>query len=218
MSEPITYRIYKNPIVSSLLKKRREHRFKKILSLVKTNPGMKILDVGCGRNGRSFHDYLDFNCSVLGIDLLEPDQVEISSPSFSYRKQDARNMSDFGDNEFDLVVSIGMMEHICNMSDLKQMAQEIHRVGRQYVIGVPWRYTLIEPHFKVPFFQLMPTELQNGLVKLLNLEELREAVRRDPLFIQNHYMWPTTEQWVSIWPESVAHIERFESCFLVKTA
>ena len=43
------------------------------------------------------------------------------------------------------------------------MAAEIDRVAKEYVIVVPWRYAIIEPYSKWPFFQLMPTEIQRQL-------------------------------------------------------
>lgn len=121
--------IYRTRIVSYLLSKRRIHRIGFILSKVNTWPGMAILDVGCGFNGRSFEDHVSGEYKITGIDLKEPDEVKMQHPQFQYYKQDARDLTMFDTKSFDLAISIGMMEHICNRRVLLRMAREIDRVS-----------------------------------------------------------------------------------------
>jgi ubiquinone/menaquinone biosynthesis C-methylase UbiE len=171
--------IYNNKVIQKSLSKRRELRAKFILSKVNITPEMSILDVGCGGDGRSFENFLPDTYKIIGIDLLDESVVKISHKNFVYIKTDAQDLSLFPDKQFDLTVSIGMMEHICNRDALDRMAKEIDRVSKQFLIVVPWKYAVIEPHFKFPFFSLLPYKLQIILTKILNLHNLRELVTMD---------------------------------------
>lgn len=88
-----------------------------------------------------------------------------------------------------------MMEHIPDRGLLRQIAHEMLRVSRQWVIGAPWKSCLIEPHFKVALFQLLPDTWQTGLVGTFNLHNLRPNVRTDPNWIRTHYQWLSTVEW-----------------------
>ena len=191
-------RIYRTRIVSYLLSKQRIHRIGFALSKVNTWPGMAILDVGCGFNGRSFEDHVSDEYKITGIDLKEPDEVKMQHPQFQYYKQDAKDLTMFDTKSFDLAISIGMMEHVCNRAILEQMAREIERVAKQWIIIVPWRYCWIEPHFKFPLFQLLPERIQNALMKLLNLHNLGPTVRNNPSYIRKNYQWLSNTDWKDI--------------------
>jgi SAM-dependent methyltransferase len=130
----------------------------------------KVLDFGCGsgsevyawrKDGFDAHGY-DMHRS---LQLREPaDQqyfkVGIDAKGADATKYDTRIGKDYRlpyeDNTFDLVLSYTVLEHVI---DLDPVFQELARVMKPRSIGVhtfPAKYTLIEPHMKVPlasFFQ-----------------------------------------------------------------
>jgi len=203
-------KIYRSEFVSNILSKRRINRINFVLLKVKTWPGMSILDIGCdptdmsildigcGPNGRSFEDHVSEEYQITGIDILEPDEVKIQHPKFTYYKQDAIDLSMFDTKSFDLAISIGMMEHICDHIILRRIAREIDRVSKQYIIIVPWKWAWIEPHFKFPFFQLFPYKTKVLLTRFLNLHNLKLAVSNDPSYISKNYQWFTSRKWREI--------------------
>lgn len=208
--------LYQSRIISSFLEKRRKRRLDAMLDKVHTFSGMTILDVGCGTDGRSVHQWIDPSYHITGIDLYDPSKVHIDHPRFTYKQQDARDMSCFADQSFDLAISVGMMEHIGHFPDLNKMAQEIHRIAKEYIIVVPYRYALVEPHFKFPIFQLLPTEMQLSLVYKFNLHNLKQKLTTDPLYIKKHFLWLTAEQWRHVWPESQVSVFNMENYMIVK--
>lgn len=210
--------IYRSKFVDETLSRKRKRRLHFMLDKVTTFEGMKLLDVGCGNDGRSVQNWIDPTYQITGIDLYPEDKVNIGHSNFTYLQQDARDMSRFRDHEFDLAISVGMMEHIGHLPDLQKMAHEINRVAKAYVIVVPWRYALVEPHFKWPFFQLLPAEVQTHLVHKLNLHNLSQKLSKDPLYIRKHFLWLTAKQWQSIWPQSQVYIFNLENYVIVKTA
>ena len=190
--------IYKSKITQNILAKRRRKRVDFILSKVDVFQGMSILDVGCGPDGRSFEDLVDKDYIITGIDIIDDKNVATNHPNFKYYKQNAQDISMFVDNEFDLAVSIGMMEHICDKEVLKNMYYEINRVARQWAIVVPWKYSFIEPHFKLPFFQLLPYKVKVILTICFNLHGLSKSVQQNENYINNNYQWLDSRQWTDI--------------------
>jgi hypothetical protein len=71
-------------------------------------------------------------------------------------------MREFGDQEFDVVFSNSVIEHVGTFADQQAMASEVRRVGRRYFVQTPNKYFPIEPHFLVPGFQFLPVRLRAG--------------------------------------------------------
>ena len=69
---------------------------------------------------------------------------------------DGRSMPEFEENAFDVVHCNSVIEHIGSLSEQRQMATEIQRVGRAYFVQTPNRYFPLEPHVLIPFFQFLP--------------------------------------------------------------
>ncbi len=207
--------LYQTRLAKWILEKRRRTRVNHILSEIDVWPRMNILDVGCGPNGRSFESYALEDCTITGIDILSPQDVKMEHPRFRYFQQDARDLSRFPSKSFDLAISIGMMEHICDRSVLEQIADEMIRVSRQWIIGVPWRYCCLEPHFKFPFFQFLPGSWQLALTRRLNLHNLGSTVQDDASWIKNHYQWLPGREWKSIFRADKARVSLLAGDLLV---
>jgi ubiquinone/menaquinone biosynthesis C-methylase UbiE len=136
--------------ISEYFKKRRIKYISNILGGI-DNKGLKILDVGCG-NGRDFITYFKDrgDISFTGIDLKDRG---IEQENFRFVKGDAKKLP-FDDNSFDLVISIGVLEHIVPIEKLCRVISEIDRVGKRYVVVVPCISTPYEPHAEAFRWQL----------------------------------------------------------------
>lgn len=202
-------RIYRSTPVQRVLTARRQARARSFLSRCNLGPGSKILDVGCGKDGNSLEAVVPPYCEITGIDLVDPGLVKISGPNFRYIQQDAQDLSRFPDNHFDLAVSVGMMEHICDRSKLLRIAKEITRVARQVVINVPWKFAWIEPHFKLPFFQLLPLRLQLICVRQLNPQGYAELATKPEEYkkvLEENYQWLSTSEWKAIFQATRSYV------------
>ena len=99
--------------------------------------GCKILDVGCGK-GFLLYEFKKLlpNAKVVGFDIskyaLQNAKDEIKENLFKHSAQD---IYPFGDNEFDLVISLTTL-HNLKVYDLKRALQEIERVGKNKYIVV----------------------------------------------------------------------------------
>ncbi|NVB77816.1 MAG: cyclopropane fatty acyl phospholipid synthase [Kofleriaceae bacterium] len=75
-------------------------------------PGMRVLDLGCGWGGLASWAAEKYGCTVLGV-TLSKDQVSLGSEKWKHLPVELR-LCDYRDVQgtFDRVVSIGMMEHV----------------------------------------------------------------------------------------------------------
>ncbi|MCJ7622303.1 MAG: methyltransferase domain-containing protein [Anaerolineaceae bacterium] len=99
------------------------------------NPGMKVLDIGCGIGGPARTLAADFDCKVLGIDITE-EYVRAArmltkllhlSNNADFEIGDALNLR-FSNESFDVVWN---QSTFMNINDKTQMLNEIHRVLRK---------------------------------------------------------------------------------------
>lgn len=103
--------------------------------------GQKILDVGCAK-GFMLFDFMEAlpGISIRGIDVSSY-AIKNSKPEVKpfLSVGNAKNLENFKDKEFDLVISINTI-HNLPLEGCKQSLREIQRVGRDAFITVDaWR-------------------------------------------------------------------------------
>jgi len=153
---------------------------------------MKILDVGCGVDGRSFSDHVKITHHITGIDLFDKSDIFNKHPNFTYIKKNANNLKAFKDKSMDLVISIGMLEHITSNKEYIKICNEIKRVGKQYIVVVPYKYAWIEPHYGIPFFGCMPLFFQILLIKIFNLSNHRNNIN----YFLDNFIWRSNKEYL----------------------
>ena len=187
-------------IISPLLKKRRLNRYTKLCRLLNIQPSEKILDVGCGEDGKSFEIYNNQNF-ITGIDLFPEKELKLLKDNFIYIQANAEDLSIFRNNEFDIAICIGMLEHIGIEKERKKVCDEIMRVAKKVAIVVPHKYSFIEPHFKIPLFGMFNRKLQFLLIRLFKLHGLdykkftyKEGIKR----FKSNYQWLKAHEWTQL--------------------
>ena len=78
-------------------------------------------------------------------------------------------MRQFADQEFDVVFSNSVIEHVGDPDAQRQVAGEIKRVGKRYFVQTPNRNFPLEPHFFFPGFQFLPLMTRIWLLQHFNL-------------------------------------------------
>lgn len=122
-------------------------------------PADRILDVGGT-------PVLWLDAAILGPKItflnIEPlDRVLLDIPQqqvpdhWTFVQGDGRAMT-FRDQDFDVVFSNSVIEHVGSLSDQLAFGREIRRVGAGYWVQTPNRRFPVEPHFNFPFLQFLP--------------------------------------------------------------
>ncbi len=159
---------------NSLSNKFRRKRFEIFKSLIKDLPKpVKILDVGGTINFWIRMGFTPGDDADITLFNAEPENVQ--DTGFKFIKGDAKDLSAFRDNEFDIVFSNSVIEHVGNFSGQKKMADEVLRTGRLSFVQTPNYYFPYEPHFLFPFFQFLPHSLKILMLKKFNLGWYKKA-------------------------------------------
>ncbi len=99
------------------------------------NPGMKILEVGAG-TGKYSIALEKLGCMVEAVELI-PHNIElfkqkiISEKNIVVRQGDAKDLSCFADDSFDITLLLGPMYHLYTTDDQKQALSEALRVTKR---------------------------------------------------------------------------------------
>ena len=169
----------------------KRQRYLRLTRLVGLRPSDRILELGCGARHRSIATWNRQN-DIVGVDLLPRRRVAIHQGNFRYRQGDATDLAMFADGAFDVVLSIGMLEHITPRDRLEHAISEARRVADRYAFVVPHRYAFVEPHYQMPFFPLWPAALRDAYV--------RRHPHRSPV------TWPTADEWSSLFADPTLRI------------
>jgi SAM-dependent methyltransferase len=136
-------------LASPLAARARARRHERFFALTGLQPGMRVVDVGCGALGlRALEPELD----ITGVDLVA--RPEYAGP---FVQADATQRLPFDDGAFDLAYSSSVIEHV-EPGRRAAFAAEVRRVSRGFFVQTPaWSFP-IEPHALLPFAHwLAPT-------------------------------------------------------------
>ena len=96
-------------------------RAEKLLPFINVKEKQNFLEVGCGSGVVSKHVAKKYLLNVTGVDI-DPEQIKLAQeniddiPNIHFLEVDATNLP-FPDNDFDIVLSFGVMHHISNWLD-----------------------------------------------------------------------------------------------------
>jgi hypothetical protein len=182
--------------LQKLLHYRRVHRLKVFMSNFALPASPSIIDIGCGGDGRSFSDHVSKDWNIVGVDLFDESKIMHTHPKFTYVRGSCCDLGMFKENEFDLAVSVGMLEHILG-DDYRRSVSEIIRVARSFMVLVPWRYAIVEPHFGLPFFGALPRQLQEFIIaKVLHRDNADAHIE----YFRSNFEWRSVEQYKRDFP------------------
>lgn len=157
----------------SLAVRFRRKRFTFFISLLsRLDRPISILDIGGTENYWKTMG-MDGNDQI-SITLLNLEKEKVSLPNVTSVVGDARSI-DMQDQQFDVVFSNSVIEHVGGQADQFKMAQEVRRVGMRYFIQTPNKYFPLEPHFLFPFYQFLPMTVRLKLLQTFNLGWIRRT-------------------------------------------
>lgn len=174
-------KIYDHRLPDSFASNLRKKRFNLFTSLLNSVPSpINILDVGGTVSFWENTGFPSLEIKDVQVTLLNVSFTETSHhPKIKQVVGDATNMVDFKSNEFDIVFSNSVIEHVGDYDKQRQMAAEVMRVGKRYFVQTPNLYFPIEPHFVFPFFQFLPISVRAWLVHNFALGMCNKMVKKE---------------------------------------
>lgn len=124
----------------------------------------KIIDIGGRMEHWSALSDL-WHDKKIEVTLVNLETEAIANPHFQSLAADARNLSRFETNAFDLVYSNSVIEHVGQWADQKRMASEARRVAPRHFVQTPNYWFPLEPHFRTPFIHWLPEPWRIAIVR-----------------------------------------------------
>lgn len=165
MLKSLLGKIYDNSRSDSISARLRKKRFELFTSLISSFPTpVTILDIS---SKPKFWKNLDFDDNAVNITLVNIEPIEHSN--FKCIVGDSKELDFFEKNQFDVVFSNSVIEHVGDVEDQQKMANEVQIIGEIYFLQTPNLYFPIEPHFVFPFFQFLPIGFRVFLLRNFDL-------------------------------------------------
>jgi hypothetical protein len=190
------------------LRRNRANYFKHLLAKLETERVISILDIGGTYRYWQTVGLLDpehYHITILN--LTTPDIPE-TDRGFSGITGDCLAM-EFKDQQFDVVFSNSVIEHVGSRENQLRMADEIRRVGKSYYVQTPSYWFPLEPHSHIPFFQYLPRPARALLIWKFNISYFpRMPTYRECLVQSDSTIMLTYRQFRRIFPEATIIKER----------
>jgi hypothetical protein len=138
----------------------REEKWNLYSSRFPPRRGQRVLDVGVSSmdevpGTNLFLRRYPYPDQVVAVGLDDQSDLARRYPSVTFVEADGRSLP-FADDEFDVVHSNAVIEHVGGTVDQRQFAAELVRVARSGFITTPNRWFPIEPHSRVPLLHWLP--------------------------------------------------------------
>ena len=186
----------------------REKRFSFFLKKFnKMQKPISILDVGGKINfweNRGLAGNNDYKITVLNIEKEKSNYSNINCLI-----GDATNLNQFKNKSFDIVHSNSVIEHLYNFENQKKMASEIMRVGQKYIVQTPNKYFFIEPHYLLPFFNIVPEKLKYLILTKTKLSRLKKWDKNFAKQYIKEIRLLSEKEMKTLFPNSKIYFEKF---------
>ena len=146
---------------SNSFRKNRMAAFLKLVDeYVEVNQSCTILDLGgTVEYWQTWGSAFDLSkVEVLCINTFDQ-LASPEMPNVRCVKGNACNLSDYQDQEFDIVFSNSCIEHVGGWRAMSEFASEVRRVGKSYFIQTPNFWFPIEAHARMPFIHWLPDQI-----------------------------------------------------------
>jgi hypothetical protein len=159
-------------LLLSLHRRSREKKYRLFTELMRPTAATRILNVGATGTTTGLAEQLESSyphpkkITGGGINLSEVQDYRRSFPDVTAMMFDGCALP-FPDKSFDIVYSNAVLEHLPGSDLVQRFAAEVQRVGRGWFVTTPNFWYPFDPHYHLPFVQLLQQGAQRSLVRKL---------------------------------------------------
>ncbi len=143
----------------------RRLKAEKILAVIRKQEGRQdsLLDIGCGESKLAEAAKPCFPL-VVGVDFDWPREKPEGAGKFL--RADACCLP-LASESFDVVVNNHLFEHVADSGALMEETYRVLKPGGFCYFSCPNRYSVIEPHYRLPFLSWLPRRWADRYVRLM---------------------------------------------------
>jgi len=198
----------------------RRRKFDLFLKLFNPNESTTVLDVG-PYGGKEFETYApvnylerwyEFKNRITALSIENVDNLKAKYPEVSVVYFDGAKYP-FSDNQFDIIFSNAVIEHVGSRENQQRFLDEAVRVGKNVFITTPNRWFIIEPHTLIPLLHWLPISCFRGVLRFFKLTYWAQEKNLNPLsptdvkrLIKNY---PSLKLRWSLWSPSIIIYSKF---------
>lgn len=132
----------------------------------------KILDIGvtCDdqyQESNYFERLYPYKDKIVCVGTEDGSYLETKYPGIKFIHIIPHAPLPFKDNEFDVVFSNAVIEHVGNKEEQKRFISEVLRVARLFFLTTPNRWFPIEFHTAIPFLHYLPPKIYSKALSVL---------------------------------------------------
>jgi len=133
------------------------------LAVLRLRGGERVIDLG---GTCDIWKYVETPLEITIVNMPGVD-VRASGPShhrFDFVTGDATAL-DYADDQFDIVFSNSVIEHVGGDEKERAFAHEVRRLAPAYYVQTPAIWFPLEPHTGIPFWWAIPQATRNRIVQ-----------------------------------------------------
>ena len=173
-------------LVDAVSLRSRRRKLRLFLDELRPTPETTVLDVGVdevgfggdgGQSGCATHNFFEelypWRERITALGLHDGSSFSGRYPEIEYVRGDACALP-FADQEFDVVFSNAVIEHVGDIERQRLFVAEALRVGRRVFLTTPNRWFPIEVHTRLPLVHWLPKHLSDRAYALAGRGWARE--------------------------------------------
>jgi len=190
-------------VFSSKFRAKRMAQFEQEFNL---SDDIDILDVGGDQYNWQF---IKAYPQLTIVNLAEPKNWDYSKKNMKFSVGDGIKLA-FADNQFSVVYSNSVIEHLFSFENQQRFADEIKRVGKTYYVQTPAQEFFVEPHLVTPFIHWFPEKIQRKLMRNFTVWGLITRPTQAYIYnFLNERKLLTYKAFKSLFPDAIVKKERF---------
>jgi hypothetical protein len=197
----------KDSFVNTIRKKRFAYQKLLIEKLLETKETINILDIG---GEIEFWKHLGWDNKRCTIYLLNLESVPSIKPTPGFIQITGNALAlPFEQDEFDLIFSNSVIEHVGSYTNQQLFAAETKRVSNKYMIQTPSIWFPLEPHSLIPFFQVIPHSMRAILIMFFNINYFpKQKTYKAALATSKSTLMFSKKRFKALFPEAEIQVER----------